>query len=183
TSAPQSVAAPSMEPQLGPTQISPERLQQIGVTTAVAQMKNVSDKLSVAGNVEMNEQSLFYVQTRFAGWIQNVFADATYQYVQKGQKLFTIYSPDLVSTEQEYLLAKQNQKTLAPNPHGMAAQEGGWLLDAAEERLRLVHRHVGVAQQVGVAGAVVGKDGDADARRDHDRLAVEHDGLGERGAD
>ncbi|HZP07126.1 MAG TPA: FixH family protein [Terracidiphilus sp.] len=136
TSAPQSVAAPSMEPQLGPTQISPERLQQIGVTTAVAQMKNVSDKLSVAGNVEMNEQSLFYVQTRFAGWIQNVFADATYQYVQKGQKLFTIYSPDLVSTEQEYLLAKQNQKTLAPNPHGMAAQEGGWLLDAAEERLR-----------------------------------------------
>jgi len=56
--------------------------------------------------------------------------------VKKGQHLFTIYSPDLVSTEQEYLLARQNQKTLAPDSHGMAVQEGGWLLDAAEERLR-----------------------------------------------
>jgi Cu(I)/Ag(I) efflux system membrane fusion protein/cobalt-zinc-cadmium efflux system membrane fusion protein len=125
-----------VEPQLGPIQISPQRLQQIGVTTAVAQTKNVSDKLSVPGNVEIDEQSLSYVQTRFAGWIQNVFANATYQYVKKGQRLFTIYSPDLVSTEQEYLLAKENQKSLAPNPHGMAAQEGGWLLDAAQERLR-----------------------------------------------
>ena len=72
----------------------------------------------------------------FAGWIQSVYANATYQYVKKGQRLFTIYSPDLVSTEQEYLLARQNQKTLAPDSHGVAVQECGWLLDAAEERLR-----------------------------------------------
>ncbi len=129
-------APASAEPQLGPIQISPQRLQQIGVTTAVAQMKTVNDKLSVPGNVDIDEQSLSYVQTRFAGWIQSVSANATYQYVKKGQRLFTIYSPDLVSTEQEYLLARQNQKTLAPDSHGMAVQEGGWLLDAAEERLR-----------------------------------------------
>ncbi len=135
-SAPQGAKPAGEEPQLGPIQISPQRLQQIGVTTAVAQMKNVNDKLSVPGNVDIDEQSLFYVQTRFAGWIQNVYANATYQFVKKGQRLFTIYSPDLVSTEQEYLLARQNQKTLAPDAHGMAAQEGGWLLDAAEERLR-----------------------------------------------
>jgi Cu(I)/Ag(I) efflux system membrane fusion protein/cobalt-zinc-cadmium efflux system membrane fusion protein len=135
-SAPQGAAPASAEPQLGPIQISPQRLQQIGVTTAVAQIKNINDKLSVPGNVDIDEQSLSYVQTRFAGWIQNVFANATYQYVKKGQPLFTIYSPDLVSTEQEYLLARQNQKTLAPDSHEMAVQEGGWLLDAAEERLR-----------------------------------------------
>lgn len=127
---------PITEPQIGPIQISPQRLQQIGVATAVAQTKTINDKLSIPGNVDIDEQSLSYVQTRFAGWIQSVFANATYQYVKKGQKLFTIYSPDLVSTQQEYLLAKQNQKTLATNSHGMAAQEGGWLLDAAEERLR-----------------------------------------------
>jgi Cu(I)/Ag(I) efflux system membrane fusion protein/cobalt-zinc-cadmium efflux system membrane fusion protein len=135
TSGPQ-VATSSGDPQLGPIQISPQRLQQIGVTTAVAQMKTVNDKLSVPGNVDIDEQSLSYVQTRFAGWIQNVSANATYQYVKKGQRLFTIYSPDLVSTEQEYLLARQNQKTLAPGSHGMAVEESGWLLDAAEERLR-----------------------------------------------
>lgn len=133
---PQGTAAPGSEPQLGPIQISPQRLQQTGVTTAIAQMKNLNDKLSIPGNVDIDEQSLSYVQTRFAGWIQNVYANATYQYVKKGQHLFTIYSPDLVSTEQEYLLARQNQKTLTPDAHGMAAQEGGWLLDAAEERLR-----------------------------------------------
>jgi len=132
----QSAVPPGAEPQLGPIQISPQRQQQIGVTTTVAQIKNVSDKLSVPGNVDIDEKSLSYVQTRFAGWIQKVYADATYQYVKKGQRLFTIYSPDLVSTEEEYLLARQNQKTLAPAPHGMAAQEGDWLVDAAEERLR-----------------------------------------------
>jgi Cu(I)/Ag(I) efflux system membrane fusion protein/cobalt-zinc-cadmium efflux system membrane fusion protein len=132
----QGTAPVDTEPQLGPIQISPQRLQQIGVTTAVAEMKNLNDKLSVPGNVDMDEQSLSFVQTRFAGWIQNVSANATYQYVKRGQTLFTIYSPDLVSTQQEYLLARQNQKTLTPDPHGMAAQEGGWLLDAAEERLR-----------------------------------------------
>jgi Cu(I)/Ag(I) efflux system membrane fusion protein/cobalt-zinc-cadmium efflux system membrane fusion protein len=141
----QGAAPASVEPQLGPIQISPQRLQQIGVTMAVAELKTVNDKISVPGNVDIDEQSLSYVQTRFAGWIQSVAANATYQYVRKGQLLFTIYSPDLVSTEQEYLLARQNQKTLAPDAHGMAAQEGGWLLDAAQERLR----------QFGVPAAVV----------------------------
>jgi len=135
-SAPQGAAATGAEPQLGPIQISPQRLQQIGVTTAVARIENLSDKLIVPGNVDIDEQKLSYVQTRFAGWIQSVSANATYQYVKKGQRLFTIYSPDLVSTEQEYLLARQNQRTLAPDSHGMGAQERGWLLDAAEERLR-----------------------------------------------
>ncbi len=131
-------------------QISPQRLQQIGVTSAQAQLKDVNDQLQVPGNVDVDEERLAYVQTRFPGWIQNVFANSTWQYVRKGQRLFTIYSPDLVSTEQEYLLAKQNQSAFAPAMHtgaasgmsmasgggGTAAQESGWLVQAAEERLR-----------------------------------------------
>ena len=84
----------------------------------------------------MNQRQLAYVQTRFPGWIQKVFANATYQYVRKGQPLFTIYSPDLVSTEQEYLLAKQNQQSFARDAHGTAAHESDWLLQAAADRLR-----------------------------------------------
>ena len=123
------------EPALAPVQLSPQRLQQIGVTTAVAEIKNVNDDLSVPGNVDIDEEKLSYVQTRFPGWIQDVFANATYQYVRKGQRLFTVYSPDLVSSEQEYLLAKQNQNAFAQDMHGMAAHESGWLLKAAQERL------------------------------------------------
>jgi RND family efflux transporter MFP subunit len=124
------------EPALAPVQLSPRRLQEIGVMTATVEMKNVSQEMNVPGNVDIDEQRLAYVQTRFAGWIQNVFANATYQYVHKGQRLFTVYSPDLVSSEQEYLLARQNQKAFPQDVHGMAAKEGGWLLQAATERLR-----------------------------------------------
>jgi RND family efflux transporter MFP subunit len=140
--APEQPEAPASSPRndagpaLAPLQISPQRLQQIGVTTAVAQLKNVNDRLQVPGNVDVDEERLAYVQTRFPGWIQNVFANATWQYVRKGQRLFTIYSPDLVSTEQEYLLAKQNQKAFSPGMAGAAAQESGWLVQAAKERLR-----------------------------------------------
>ncbi|HEX3986939.1 MAG TPA: FixH family protein [Acidobacteriaceae bacterium] len=123
-------------PALAPVQISPQRLQEIGVTTAVAQIKDVNDELQVPGNVDIDEERLAYVQTRFPGWIQTVYANATWQYVRKGQRLFTIYSPDLVSTEQEYLLARQNQKAFSTETHGTAAQESGWLVQAAEERLR-----------------------------------------------
>lgn len=124
------------EPPLAPLQLSPERMRAIGITLATVTEKNISDELQVPGNVDVDEQRLAYVQTRFPGWIQKVFANATYQYVRKGQPLFTVYSPDLVSSEQEYLLAKQNQSALAKDAGGMAAQESGWLLKAAEERLR-----------------------------------------------
>ena len=152
--APAQPAAPAAPPQYGagptlaPIQISPQRLQEIGVTTAQAEFKDVNDQLQVPGNVDVDEERLAYVQTRFPGWIKDVFANATWQYVRKGQQLFTIYSPELVSTEQEYLLAKQNQKAFAPTMHsgspasmpsgasGMAAEESGWLVQAAEERLR-----------------------------------------------
>src|SRR6266496_5485668 len=123
-------------PNLTPVQLSPQRLQAIGVKTATVEMHALNDELRVPGNVDVNEQQLSYVQTRFSGWIQKVFANATYQYVRKGQALFTIYSPDLVSTEQEYLLAKQNQSAFAHDMHGAASKEGAWLLQAAADRLR-----------------------------------------------
>ena len=119
-----------------PLQLSPQRMQEIGVTSATVEMKDVSDNLSVPGNVDIDEERLSYVQTRFSGWIQDVSANATYQYVRKGQRLFTVYSPDLVSSEQEYLLARQNKSAFSQDAHGMGTQDDGWLLKAAEERLQ-----------------------------------------------
>ena len=129
-------AAEEAAPNLTPVQLSPQRLQAIGVKTAVVEMQSLNDELRVPGNVDVNEQQLSYIQTRFSGWIQKVFANATYQYVRKGQPLFTIYSPELVSTEQEYLLAKQNQNAFSQDMHGTASREGDWLLQAAADRLR-----------------------------------------------
>ncbi len=125
----------SPAPTLAPVQLSPQRLQAIGVTTATAEVQDVSNDLQVPGNVDVDERNLAYVQTRFPGWIQKVFVNATYQYVRRGQPLFTIYSPELVSTEQEYMLAKENQQALAGDIHGRAEKESGWLLQAAADRL------------------------------------------------
>jgi RND family efflux transporter MFP subunit len=129
-------SSPGESASLSPVQLSPQRLQAIGVTTALVEMRQVSNELRVPGNVDVNERQLSYVQTRFPGWIQKVFANATYQYVRKGQPLFTIYSQDLVSTEQEYLLAKQSQQAFSTDGHGTAARESGWLLQSAADRLR-----------------------------------------------
>ena len=72
---------------------------------------------------------------RFPGYIRKVFADATYQYVRKGEPLFTIYSPDLVATQEEYLLARQNQKTLGASTVDGVASGAESLSAAAEQRL------------------------------------------------
>jgi len=107
-------AVPSMPEQqmqapLVPVQLTPERMQSIGVRTGSVEYKQLSDDIRATGTVDINERLLSYVQVRFPGYIRKVFANATYQYVHKGEPLFTIYSPDLVATQQEYLLARQNQ--------------------------------------------------------------------------
>src|SRR5260370_36212090 len=107
-----SMATPtaSTEAPLVPVQISPQRLQSIGVKTGKVERKPVADEIRTTGSVAVDERRLAYVQVRFSGYIPKVFADATYQYVRKGQPLFTVYSPELVATEREYLVAKQNQQ-------------------------------------------------------------------------
>src|SRR6266481_9186930 len=108
------VSPPALtEAPLVPVQISPQRLQSIGVKTGQVERKLVADEIRTTGSVAVDERRLAYVQVRFSGYIQKVFADATYQYVRKGQPLFTIYSPELVATEREYLVAKQNQQQVA----------------------------------------------------------------------
>jgi len=127
---------PSTEPPLVPMQISPQRLQSIGVKTGQVQWKPVEDEINATGNIAIDETRLAYVQVRFSGFIQKVFADATYQFVRKGQPLLTVYSPDLVATEREYLVAKHNQKEVALSTVPGVASSAASLLDATAERLK-----------------------------------------------
>jgi Cu(I)/Ag(I) efflux system membrane fusion protein/cobalt-zinc-cadmium efflux system membrane fusion protein len=96
----------------------------------------VRDEIRTTGNVVLDETRLAYVQLRFSGWIRRVFADATYQYVREGQPLFTIYSPELVATEREYLVAVQNQERLQESTVPGVAAGAESLLSAATDRLR-----------------------------------------------
>ena len=126
----------SDETPLVPVQISAQRLQSIGVKTGEVEGKFVEDEIRTTGNVTVDETKLAYVQVRFSGYIQKVFADATYQYVRKGQPLFTIYSPDLVATEREYLVAKQNQEQVARSTVPGVVSGAASLVSATAERLK-----------------------------------------------
>ncbi len=110
-------------------------MQSIGVKTGTVAYKTLSDDIRATGTVDIDERLLSYVQVRFPGYIRKVFANATYQYVRKGEPLFTIYSPDLVATQQEYLLARQNQKSLAASTVDGVAAGAESLSTAAEQRL------------------------------------------------
>ncbi len=128
--APQQVEAP-----LAPVQLSQAQMQSIDMSTGIAQYKQLDNDLSATGTVAIDDRLVSYVQTRFSGYIRRVFVNATYQYVRKGQPLFTIYSPDLVATEQEYLLARENQQTLGGSSIGDVAAGANSLTSAAEQRL------------------------------------------------
>jgi Cu(I)/Ag(I) efflux system membrane fusion protein/cobalt-zinc-cadmium efflux system membrane fusion protein len=116
-------------------QLSPQRMQSIGIVLGKVESKAVNSELRFYGNVQVDERRQAYVQTRFAGWIRKVYADATGNFVGRGQPLFTIYSPDLVATEQEYLIAKKNADTLQRSNVNGVASGASTLFSAAKERL------------------------------------------------
>ena len=94
------------------------------------------DEIRTTGNVVLDESRLAYVQLRISGWIRKVFVAATFQYVQEGQPLFTLFSPDVVATEREYLLALQNQQRLLDSTVPGVTAGADALPAAALERLR-----------------------------------------------
>ncbi len=112
TSQDASMPTAKMEAPLVPVQLTDEQMNSIGVKTGTVEYKQLNDEIRATGTVDVNERLQSSVQVRFSGYIRRVFADATYQYVRKGDPLFTVYSPDLVATQEEYLLARRNQSAL-----------------------------------------------------------------------
>jgi len=128
--------APQLDSPLAPIQLSPQRMQSIGVKVGTVDSKVMSDEIRSYGNVQANERRFAYVQTRFAGWIRKIYADATGDFIAKGQPLFTIYSPDLVASEREYLLAKKSAAALQQSAVSGVADGAASLITAAKARLQ-----------------------------------------------
>lgn len=136
TSKDASMPATKMEVPLVPVQLTDQQMNNIGVQTGTVEYKQLNDEIRVTGTVDVDERLQSSVQVRFSGYIRKVFADATYQYVRKGDPLFTIYSPDLVATQEEYLLARRNQSALSGSSVDGVASGASSLTTAAEQRLR-----------------------------------------------
>src|SRR2546425_8611534 len=92
--------------------------QLIGVRTAPVSYAPLAQEIRAVGTVEYDERKLTKVNLRVSGWIEQVFINAIGQSVRAGQPLLTLYSPDLLATQDEYLLALKAQAQLSDSPLG-----------------------------------------------------------------
>jgi Cu(I)/Ag(I) efflux system membrane fusion protein/cobalt-zinc-cadmium efflux system membrane fusion protein len=111
-------------------------MQGVPVSFGTVTRKPVRDEIRTTGNVMLEESRLAYVQMRISGQIRKVFVAATFQHVEEGQPLFTFFSPDVVATEREYILALQNQQRLLESTVPGVTAGADALPAAALERLR-----------------------------------------------
>lgn len=120
---------------MGQIKISPEKVQKLGVTTETVAKRTLTRSIRAPGSIQVDERSVHAVSPRFAGWIQRLYVNATGQAVKRGQPLLEIYSPELMTAQQEYLIARQGQQALQKSD----AQARDTAAHLVENALRRLH--------------------------------------------
>ncbi|MCB8746524.1 efflux RND transporter periplasmic adaptor subunit [Rhodoferax sp. U2-2l] len=104
--------------------ISTDKVQKLGVRTEAAQRRSLDRTVRAAGRVEPDERRIAVVSPKFEGYVERLLVNVTGQYVAKGQPLFEVYSPELVSAQREYAIAVSGAASLtgadSPAQRGMA---------------------------------------------------------------
>ncbi len=128
---------PVYSDQVGSNQIhiDPATQQNIGVTTETAVKRKLSRNIRTTANITYDETKLYTVSTKIMGYIEKLYVDYTGQYVRKGQPLLSLYSPDLVSTQEEYLQAIKYRNQISSNGSAISKQGAEQLVESAMRRL------------------------------------------------
>jgi Cu(I)/Ag(I) efflux system membrane fusion protein len=100
-------------------------------------MKPLEKIIRTVGRIDYDEKRIVTVSLKIGGWIEDLYVDFTGKYVKKGDPLLTIYSPELVSTQEEYLLALRAKKSLTKSSFPEVASSGDSLAESAKRRLKL----------------------------------------------
>ncbi len=122
----------------GTVTIDPVTVQNIGVRTTVVARRTMSHVINTVGRVDYDETRLYRMHPKTEGWIEELQVDTTGAPIRHGDILLSIYSPQLVSTQQEYVLALNNLKTLQDSSFEDVRTGAAELVDNALERLRLM---------------------------------------------
>jgi Cu(I)/Ag(I) efflux system membrane fusion protein len=123
---------------LGTVIIDPVVVQNIGVRTSFAKQELMSRTIRASGRVDFDEQKMARLHPKIEGWIESVKVDKTGETVKKDDVLVSIYSPKLVSTQQEYLLALNSLKSLEDSPFEDVRRGAKEMVESARERLVLL---------------------------------------------
>ena len=135
--APQPAPSTPLGTARGEVSIDPRRQQLTGVRTAKVVSGPIEESVRTTGAVRYDETRLVDVNVKIEGYIRDLDVDYTGQPVRKGQPLFTLYSPDLLNTEKEYLLALKTRDQMQQSTIADARQRADALVSAARERLAL----------------------------------------------
>lgn len=118
--------------------IDPVTLQNIGVRTALIEHRTISSEIRAVGRIDYDEDRLAMLHPKTEGWIEEVRVSRTGDPVAKNEILVGIYSPKLVSSQQEYLLALSNQEALQDSRFEDVREGSNELVRLARQRLELL---------------------------------------------
>ncbi len=96
----------------GVVKINPTVVNNLGVRTSQAKLGVLNRDIDTVGYIGFDEEKIFHVHTRVEGWIERLLVKTEGEKVKKGQKLFEIYSPDLVNAQEEYLSALNSKNQI-----------------------------------------------------------------------
>jgi RND family efflux transporter MFP subunit len=122
---------------LATVSITPATRERMGLTLGTVEKKALFHDVRTSARIVADETRLFRVNTKIEGWVDKLFVNVTGQEVKKGDPLMTIYSPDLVSAQEEYLIAAKTEEKLAAATSNDAFAGAQSLLAAARRRLQL----------------------------------------------
>ena len=121
----------------GTVTIDAVTVQNIGVRTAIVAQQDLARSINGLGRVEFNEEALTRLHPKTSGWIEEMWIDETGTGVNRETILLSIYSPELVVAQQEYLIAMNNWEAVRKTASGKMKQSAKVILDSARERLQL----------------------------------------------
>jgi len=132
--------------------IDPVTVQNMGVRTALVQKKPLVKYIRTFGNIRTDETKLYEINSKFAGWIEKLYVQSEGEVVKEGQPLFDVYSPELLSAQEEYLLALQQYKNLSSSVYPSIRDGAKRLLEASRTRLHywdLTNEQIEIIERTG----------------------------------
>ena len=122
----------------GAIKIDPVMVQNIGVRTTKVSRGPLHATIRTVGHVTYDEERVEHIHTKVSGWVERLFVDTTGEEVHKGQELLTIYSPELVATQEEYLQALKYREKTSSSKFAEVVRGAETLIEATRERLLLM---------------------------------------------
>ncbi len=145
--------------------ISTEKIQKLGVRTEVATLRELTRTVRAVATVQADERRLHTVAPKFEGWVQRLYVNTTGQAVRKGEVLMDVYSPELITAQHEYLIARKGMQSVeGSGPEVRAGMQRlsenalrrlrNW--DISETELQALQREGAIRQYLSLRSAVSG---------------------------